>query len=160
GVHQSPKGKARYQLCRIATVSRFLRASRAKQGCGGRRSLISAGLGTIRTGVCTKRDRDLMTLAGIVIIYVVFCILTRLSGSQRRMGFFGTFMMSLFITPIVMLILLKLTAPSERVELGHPSQSDQLLLVQRRQSLCAPVDGPTRAKGLDRTVFFFEARPP
>ncbi len=57
-----------------------------------------------------------MTLAVIVIIYVVFCILTGLSGSQRRMGFFGTFIMALFITPIVMLILLKLTAPSERVE--------------------------------------------
>ena len=57
-----------------------------------------------------------MTLAVIVIIYVVFCILTGFCGSQRRMGFFGTFMLSLFITPIVMLILLKLTAPSERVE--------------------------------------------
>jgi hypothetical protein len=57
-----------------------------------------------------------MTLAVIVIIYVAFCILTGLCGSQRRMGFFGTFIMSLFITPIVMLILLKLTAPSERVE--------------------------------------------
>src|SRR5205823_10694846 len=57
-----------------------------------------------------KRDRDVMTLAVIVIIYVVFCILTGLCGSQRRMGFFGTFIISLFITPIVMLILLKLTA--------------------------------------------------
>ena len=57
-----------------------------------------------------------MTLAVIVIIYVVFCILTGFCGSQRRMGFFGTFMLSLFITPIAMLILLKLTAPSERVE--------------------------------------------
>jgi hypothetical protein len=57
-----------------------------------------------------------MTLAVIVIIYVVFCILTGFSGSQRRMGFFGTFILSLFITPVVMLILLKLTAPSERVE--------------------------------------------
>jgi hypothetical protein len=57
-----------------------------------------------------------MTLAVIVIIYVAFCILTGLCGSQRRMGFFGTFIMSLFISPIVMLILLKLTAPSERVE--------------------------------------------
>ena len=57
-----------------------------------------------------------MTVAIAVIIYIVFCILTGLCGSQRRMGFFGTFIMSLFITPIVMLIVLKLTAPSERVE--------------------------------------------
>jgi hypothetical protein len=40
------------------------------------------------------------------------------------MGFFGTFIMSLFLTPIVMLIVLKLTAPSERVEWRHRSQSD------------------------------------
>jgi len=40
------------------------------------------------------------------------------------MGFFGTFIMSLFITPIVMLIVLKLTAPSERVEWRHRPQSD------------------------------------
>jgi len=54
-----------------------------------------------------------MTVAIVVIIYIVFCILTGLCGSQRRMGFFGTFIMSLFLTPIVMLIVLKLTAPSE-----------------------------------------------
>jgi uncharacterized membrane protein len=65
-----------------------------------------------------------MTLAVVVIIYVVFCILTGLCGSHRRMGFFGTFLMSLFLTPIVMLIVLKLTAPSERVEWRHRSQSD------------------------------------
>jgi len=32
-----------------------------------------------------------MTVAIVVIIYIVFCILTGLCGSQRRMGFFGTF---------------------------------------------------------------------
>ena len=65
-----------------------------------------------------------MTVAIVVIIYIVFCILTGLCGSQRRMGFFGTFIMSLFLTPIVMLIVLKLSAPSERVEWRQRSQSD------------------------------------
>jgi hypothetical protein len=65
-----------------------------------------------------------MALAVVVIIYVVFCILTGFCGSHRRMGFFGTFLMSLFLTPIVMLIVLKLTAPSERVEWRQRSQSD------------------------------------
>jgi FtsH-binding integral membrane protein len=65
-----------------------------------------------------------MTVAVAVIIYVVFCILTGLCGSQRRMGFFGTFIMSLFLTPIVVLIVLKLTAPSERVEWRHRPQND------------------------------------
>jgi len=59
-----------------------------------------------------------------LILYVVFSVLVGLCGSQRRMGFFGTFIMSLFLTPIVMLIVLKLTAPSERVEWRHRSQSD------------------------------------
>jgi hypothetical protein len=70
------------------------------------------------------KEENVMTVAVVVIIYIVFCILTGLCGSQRRMGFFGTFILSLFITPIVMLILLKLTAPSERVEWRQRSQGD------------------------------------
>jgi len=63
-------------------------------------------------------------MAGLVIAYVAFCLLVAACGTQRRMGFFGTFIMSLFITPIVMIIVLKLTAPSERVEWRHRPQSD------------------------------------
>jgi hypothetical protein len=51
-----------------------------------------------------------------VIIYLVFCLLTGLAGSQRRIGFFGTFLISLFITPPIMLLLLIMTGPSRRVE--------------------------------------------
>ena len=93
--------------------------------------MIAMGFYSIPTSVWTRwalevRDSGhvVMTVALVVIIYIVFCILTGLCGSQRRMGFFGTFIMSLFITPIVMLIVLKLTAPSERVEWRQRPQSD------------------------------------
>jgi hypothetical protein len=59
-----------------------------------------------------------------VVIYVVFCLLTGLAGSQRRIGFFGTFLISLFITPPVMLVVLILTGPSRRVEWHRPPQRD------------------------------------
>jgi hypothetical protein len=49
-------------------------------------------------------------------IYVVFCILTGLCGINRRMGFFGTFVIALITTPLVVLPVLLLTGPSRRVE--------------------------------------------
>ena len=53
-----------------------------------------------------------MALTIGVLVYLVFCLLTGLCGSQRRVGFLGTFVISLFITPVVMLIVLLLTGPS------------------------------------------------
>jgi hypothetical protein len=49
-------------------------------------------------------------------IYILFCFLTGLCGSQRRMGFVGTFLISIFVTPLVVLPVLLLTGPSHRVE--------------------------------------------
>ena len=39
----------------------------------------------------------------VLIGYLVFSILVGLCGSQRRMGFTGTFLLSLVITPILAL---------------------------------------------------------
>jgi hypothetical protein len=50
------------------------------------------------------------------IIYIIFCVLTGLCGSDRRMGFLGTFLLALATTPLVVLPLLLLTGPSRRVE--------------------------------------------
>jgi hypothetical protein len=50
----------------------------------------------------------------VITVYVIFCILAGFCGSSRRMGFFGTFLLSLLLTPIVMLLMLVLTAPSHR----------------------------------------------
>jgi hypothetical protein len=59
-----------------------------------------------------------------LILYIVFCVLVGLCGSQRRMGFIGTFVVSLVLTPVVVLIVLLLTGPSERVVWRRPPQSD------------------------------------
>lgn len=50
------------------------------------------------------------------IIYIIFCVLTGLCGSDRRMGFLGTFLFALATTPLVVLPLLLLTGPSRRFE--------------------------------------------
>ena len=65
-----------------------------------------------------------MTQSIAIVLYLVFCILAGLCGSYRRMGFFGTFLLSLVITPVVMLLLLILTAPSNRVERDRRPQSN------------------------------------
>ncbi|MFZ1882675.1 MAG: hypothetical protein WAU53_03510 [Rhodoplanes sp.] len=57
-----------------------------------------------------------MAEAIAIIIYVLFCILVGICGSQRRMGFTGTFILSFFATPLLILIILLLTGPSQRVE--------------------------------------------
>jgi hypothetical protein len=50
------------------------------------------------------------------IIYLAFCILTGLCGVDRRMGFFGTFLLALVTTPLVVLPVLLITGPNRRVE--------------------------------------------
>jgi hypothetical protein len=59
-----------------------------------------------------------------LILYIVFCILVGLCGSQRRMGFIGTFIISLLLTPVVVLIVLLLTGPSQRDVWYRRPQSD------------------------------------
>jgi hypothetical protein len=48
----------------------------------------------------------------VLMAYLGFCVLVGLCGSQRRMGFTGTFLLSLVVTPVVALIVLLMTAPS------------------------------------------------
>jgi hypothetical protein len=52
----------------------------------------------------------------LVFLYVVFCILVGICGSQRRMGFTGTFIFSLLVTPVIVLVVLLMTGPSQRLE--------------------------------------------
>jgi hypothetical protein len=49
-------------------------------------------------------------------VYITFCILTGLCGVHRRMGFFGTFLIALAATPVLVLPVLFLTGPSRQVE--------------------------------------------
>jgi len=48
------------------------------------------------------------------IVYILFCVLTGLCGTNRRMGFLGTFLLAIVTTPLVVLPLLLLTGPSRR----------------------------------------------
>ncbi len=55
-------------------------------------------------------------MALAILAYVTVCLLTGYAGTHRRMGFWGTFVLALFITPLVMLPVLFITGPSRRVE--------------------------------------------
>ena len=51
--------------------------------------------------------------------YLAFCVLVGLCGSQRRMGFTGTFLLSLVVTPVVALLVLLITGPSRRAKVAR-----------------------------------------
>jgi hypothetical protein len=67
-----------------------------------------------------------MTLIiALLATYLIFCALVGLCGTQRRMGFTGTFILSIVLTPIVVLAILLMTGPSRRAELEHQPPSDR-----------------------------------
>jgi hypothetical protein len=55
--------------------------------------------------------------------YLIFSILVGLCGSQRRLGFTGTFLLSLVITPILALVIILITGPSRRVKMERRQRS-------------------------------------
>jgi hypothetical protein len=71
----------------------------------------------------------------VLAAYLVFCILVGLCGSQRRMGFTGTFLLSLVVTPLVGLIVLLITGPSRRAEMARRAElARQTELLRRSRS--------------------------
>lgn len=68
-------------------------------------------------------------------VYLVFSILVGLAGSQRRMGFTGTFLLSLFVTPLIALLVLLVTGPSRRAEMARRAElRRQTQLLRRSRS--------------------------
>lgn len=51
-----------------------------------------------------------------VTLYLVFCVLTGLYGLERRLGFFGIFLLALVTTPVLVMPVLLITAPRRRIE--------------------------------------------
>jgi hypothetical protein len=51
-----------------------------------------------------------------LIVYLIFCVFTGLAGAERRMGFFGTFVIAFALSPLLVLPVLLLTAPYRRIE--------------------------------------------
>ena len=82
-----------------------------------------SGAGPAEPGQPWRGRHGVMGQSIAIILYVVFCVLAGLCGSQRRMGFFGTFLLSLVLTPVIVLLLLILTAPS-RAERDRSPQSN------------------------------------
>lgn len=58
----------------------------------------------------------------VLAAYLVFSLLVGLCGSQRRMGFTGTFLLSLVVTPVIMLLVLLITGPSRRAEMARRAE--------------------------------------
>jgi hypothetical protein len=57
-----------------------------------------------------------------IILYVVFSLLVGLCGIPRRIGFFATFLLSILFTPVLVLLVLMVTAPSRGYERDVPSE--------------------------------------
>jgi hypothetical protein len=55
-------------------------------------------------------------MAVAILAYVTVCLLTGFCGTHRRMGFWGTFFFALIVTPVVVLPVLFITAPSRQLE--------------------------------------------
>ena len=51
-----------------------------------------------------------------ILLYLFLCGLTALLGTDRRMGFLGTFALAVIITPLLVLPLLFITGPSRRID--------------------------------------------
>ena len=47
--------------------------------------------------------------------YFVLCLIAGLFGMKRLIGFWGTLFLSVMLTPLLMLIMLLLTAPKKKV---------------------------------------------
>jgi hypothetical protein len=57
-----------------------------------------------------------MLIAAAVAAYILCCLVAAFVGRYTRMGPYGTFFISLLVTPLLMLLLLILFAPSSNVE--------------------------------------------
>jgi hypothetical protein len=62
-----------------------------------------------------------MPEAAFVILYVIFSLLVGLCGVARRIGFFATFLLSILFTPVLVLLVLLVTAPARGYERDVPS---------------------------------------
>ena len=51
-----------------------------------------------------------------ILAYLTVCLLTGFAGTERRMGFWGTFLFAILVTPLVAFPVLFITCPSRHVE--------------------------------------------
>jgi hypothetical protein len=66
--------------------------------------------------VLLRHARPELMISLAIIGYVAACLLTGLYARRRRIGFIGGSLLSFFITPLLVLIVLFFTAPSDTRE--------------------------------------------
>jgi hypothetical protein len=55
-----------------------------------------------------------------VSIYLLLCLLVAYRGRRTQLGYIGTFLLSVFVTPVIVFLgLLLLTPPPDEVEVIH-----------------------------------------
>src|SRR5262245_16003274 len=64
----------------------------------------------------TPKRKTKMALASLIVLYIICCLITAYFGRYRRMGYMGSFLLSVLITPLLMLLILAITGPSEGIE--------------------------------------------
>jgi len=57
-----------------------------------------------------------MPMIAAILAYIVVCLLTGFAGTERRMGFWGTFLFAILVTPLLAFPVLFITGPSRHVE--------------------------------------------
>ncbi len=58
---------------------------------------------------------DPIALYGILaVLYLLLCVVTGVAGRNTRVGFWGFLFLSIFVTPLLPLVALFLTAPANR----------------------------------------------
>lgn len=55
-------------------------------------------------------------MAVAILAYITICLFTGFCGTHRRMGFWGTFVLALVITPLLAWPVLFITGPSRHIE--------------------------------------------
>jgi hypothetical protein len=57
-----------------------------------------------------------MFMLAAILAYITMCLFTGFAGTERRMGFWGTFLFACLVTPLVAVPVLFITGPSRHVE--------------------------------------------
>ncbi len=87
------------------------------------------------------------------IVCIFICVLTGFCGRDRRIGFFGTFIIAVITTPLVVLPVLLLTAPSRQVERRRRGSKASVIVAGENYHL-GELDMSTHRLCTDEGCFF------
>jgi len=73
------------------------------------------GSSVLMTGDMKRVGGNRALMLGLILLYFVLCLITGLLGINRAMGYFGATLLSVLVTPLIAIIIIKLTAPRQKV---------------------------------------------